>query len=77
MMGHKIFLDLDSDKKEEEIKRRFRSGEFPVDTHVCSAITRKYWILEYGSAQVVVDDIKFVQKNINPTLNFDSLGSAA
>lgn len=31
MMGHEVFLDLDSDKDDEEIKRRFRGGQFPVD----------------------------------------------
>jgi len=73
MMGHEVFPDLDSDKDDEEIERRFRSGQFPVDQQVCSAITSKCWTQEYGSAQEVVDDIAVVQKNIASTLSFDNL----
>ena len=62
MMGHEIFPDLDSNKDDEEIERRFRNGQFPVDLQVCGTITTKCWAQEYGSAQEVVDDIAVVQK---------------
>jgi hypothetical protein len=73
MMGHEVFPELDSDKDDEEIEHRFRSGQFPVDSQVCSAITSKCWMQEYGSAQEVVDDIAVVQKNIASTVSFDNL----
>jgi hypothetical protein len=62
IIGHKVFPDLDSNKDEEEIEYRFRSGQFPLDLQVCGAITSKCWTQEYGSAQEVVDDIAVVQK---------------
>jgi hypothetical protein len=71
MIGHEVFPDLDSDKDDEEIERSFRSGQFPVDPQVCSAITSKCW------TQEVVDDIAVVQKNIASTLSIDNLRLAA
>ena len=49
MIGHEVFPDLDSDK-DEEIERRFRNGQFPVDPQVCGTITGKCWAQKYGSA---------------------------
>ncbi|TVY87071.1 hypothetical protein LAWI1_G008296 [Lachnellula willkommii] len=57
MMGHEIFPDLDSNTDDEEIERRFRDGEFPVDSQLCDAVTRKCWAQEYDSAQEVLNDI--------------------
>ena len=62
MMGHENFPDLHSDKDDEEIERRFRNGQFPVDPQVCGTVTSKCWAQEYGSSQEVVDDIAVVQK---------------
>jgi hypothetical protein len=75
MMGHEVFPDLDSNKDEEEIERRFRSGQFPVDPQVCSGITSKCWAQEYGSAQEVVDDIAVIQKNVASVEKVDVLTS--
>jgi serine/threonine protein kinase len=75
--GHEVFPDLDSDKDDEEIERRFRSGQFPVDPQVCNAITSKCWTQEYSSAQEVVDEIIVVQNNIASMLSCDNLRLAA
>ncbi|RDL37460.1 Uncharacterized protein BP5553_04893 [Venustampulla echinocandica] len=74
MMGHEVFPDLDSNEDEEEIERRFRSSQFPIDPQGCSAITNKCWTQEYGSSQEVVDDITAVQKTMASTLSIGQEG---
>lgn len=64
MMGQEIFPDLDSNTDDEEIERRFRDGEFPVDSQLCDAITRKCWAQEYDSAQEVCNDITALQQKL-------------
>jgi hypothetical protein len=41
MMGHKVFQDLDKSKDKDEIERRFREGDFPIDLYICTTITIK------------------------------------
>ena len=60
-IGHEVFPDLGSDKDDEEIERRFRNGQFPVDPQVCGTITSKCWAQEYSSAREV-DDMMVVQE---------------
>lgn len=60
IMGHEVFPDLDSDKDEEEIERRFRSSQISGRS---ARMQCKCWMQEYSSAQEVVNDIAVVQKN--------------
>ncbi len=63
MMGHDVFPELDGgDDDEEEVERRFREGQFPVDEQACAAITAKCWGQRYSSAREVVEDIMGIQK---------------
>jgi serine/threonine protein kinase len=60
--GHEVFPELDSDKDEDEIEKRFQNGQFPIHPHACNGITSKCWTQAYRSAQEVIEDIRVVQK---------------
>ncbi len=82
--GHEVFPGLDKSQDEEEIERRFRAGEFPMDEHVCISITVKCWRQFYLSARQVLTDLVAIQeavaggeslnsiiKRVVPALNVD------
>lgn len=64
IMGHDIFPDISNhgDGSDEEVQRRFRTGQFPRDSHACSTITAKCWERLYNSAVDVVHDVEVVEK---------------
>lgn len=64
MMGHEVFPNLDKAKDEDEIEHRFRAGEFPIDAHVCAAVTAKCWKQLYSSARQVLADLEAVREAI-------------
>lgn len=66
MMGHDVFPDISDqdDKSDEEVQRRFRTGQFPQDSHACAAITAKCWEQDYNSAVEVVHDVRVVEKGM-------------
>ena len=61
VVGTEVFPELDHAEDEDEIERRFRDGEFPVDEHVCASITAKCWGQRYVSAQEIVNDLEAVR----------------
>jgi len=66
MMGHDVFPeaeDTGDDESEEEVRRCFRAGRYPQDSHLCSAITVGCWRQEYNSADEVVRDIDVAERN--------------
>jgi serine/threonine protein kinase len=64
MMGHDIFPDIDEqdDGFDEEVQRRFRTCQFPQESHACSTITEKCWRQAYSSAIEVAQDVKAIEK---------------
>lgn len=59
MQGHEPFPDLDPGDDEEEIKRRFISGQFPeLPSHLMNHVTHKCWAVEYDSAEAVLQDLE-------------------
>ncbi|KAF1957549.1 kinase-like protein [Byssothecium circinans] len=74
IMGQEVFSDLAGSKDEEEISRRFSAGEFPLDNHICAAITEKCWKQLYSSASQVLADLGLVRDAIarGETLEPDS-----
>ena len=62
-MGHDIFLDISDqdDGSDEEVQRRFRTSQFPQDSHACATITEKCWEQAYNSAVEVVNDREVVE----------------
>ena len=63
MTGHEVYPDLLSHKEDdaEEIERRFREEEFPVDEQPCEEITGKCWKQQYECAQEVLQDLMDLQ----------------
>jgi hypothetical protein len=64
MMGHKVFRDLDKSKDEDEIERRFRKGDFPIDLYVYTIITAKCWKQLYLSTRQALTDLETVREAI-------------
>ncbi|WQF77000.1 Putative tyrosine-protein kinase, active [Colletotrichum destructivum] len=60
MVGHEPFPDISGQNEgdDEEVERRFRSGEFPEEIHVCTQVVEKCWKLSYNSAEGVLQDLE-------------------
>lgn len=60
MAGHEPFPGITgrNEGDDEEVERRFRSGEFPEETHACTHIVEKCWRLGYSSAEEVLQDLE-------------------
>ncbi|KAE9565870.1 hypothetical protein CGMCC3_g17946 [Colletotrichum fructicola] len=60
MVGHEPFPDITgrNEGDDEEVERRFRSGEFPKKTHVCTHVVEKCWKQNYKSAKEVLEDLE-------------------
>ena len=65
MMGHAVFPDIidGEDGWYDKVADRFATQRFPQDSHVCSAITVKCWLRQYGSAQDVIREIETIEKH--------------
>jgi hypothetical protein len=50
------------DGSDEEVQRRFRTRQFPQESHVCCTITAKYCRQAYSSAVEVAHDIETIEK---------------
>jgi hypothetical protein len=62
MIGHDALPDISDqdDGSDEEAQRRFRTGQFPHDSHACRTITAKCWEQMYNSAIAAVHDVETV-----------------
>ncbi|KAJ0164455.1 putative serine/threonine-protein kinase Sps1 [Colletotrichum tanaceti] len=60
MVGHDPFPDITGQNEgdDEEVERRFRSGEFPEEIRVCTQVVEKCWKLSYNSAEEVLQDLE-------------------
>ncbi|KAF6818368.1 serine threonine-protein kinase [Colletotrichum musicola] len=60
MIGHDPFPDIagHNEGDDEEVERRFRSGEFPGEEHICTRIVEKCWRQEYNSVEEVLRDLE-------------------
>ena len=66
MTGHEVFPDIINGQEgwEERVRSRFEHGHFPLDSHLCEAITRKCWECKYSSASEVLSDFKAVERGL-------------
>ena len=62
MKGHEPYAELGSDHDEEQILKRFASGQFSeIDCSLMSQITHKCWAGKYNSVDEVLQDLEFVR----------------
>lgn len=68
IMGDAVFSDIinGEDRWREKVKDRFQKQQWPQEQHLCSAITLRCWKKEYESAQEIVEDIKCVERSVDP-----------
>ncbi|KFY76423.1 hypothetical protein V498_09581 [Pseudogymnoascus sp. VKM F-4517 (FW-2822)] len=66
MMGHAVFPDIidGADGWHDEVVDRFTNQQFPQDIHACSSVTLKCWLQQYDSAEDIVQEISFIERNI-------------
>ncbi|OLN95701.1 CBL-interacting protein kinase 4 [Colletotrichum chlorophyti] len=60
IVGHEPFPEITGqiEGDDEEVERRFRSGEFPKEKHACTQIVEKCWKLSYNTAEEVLQDLR-------------------
>lgn len=65
-MGYAVFPDIinGEDTWHERVEAKFARQQFPQDQHPCGAVTLKCLQKKYESAEEVVQDIEFLERDL-------------